>query len=130
MWEVKSSPKLFSIGAQRKDKRWQAQPEIKEIHLNIQKNFFIVRVVITRKQIAQRGCGVPILGDIQTPNGHSPEQPAPSCPGSEQWGWTSHPSNSVILHTWPGSFQSLLDRNSSSLSRKLSYFVYRSIDFF
>lgn len=34
----------------------------------------------TLKQIAQRGCGVFMLRDIQNPDGHNPEQPAPADP--------------------------------------------------
>lgn len=43
----------------------------------------------TQAQGAQRGYGVPILGDTQTPTGHSPEQPAVDIPARARVGWDS-----------------------------------------
>ncbi|KAK4831197.1 hypothetical protein QYF61_015929 [Mycteria americana] len=35
-------------------------------------------------QVAQRGCGISILGDIQSPAGHGPEQPAVADPALDR----------------------------------------------
>lgn len=44
------------------EKGQQAQVEIQAILLKHRKNVFIVKMV---EEVAQRGCGVPILGDTQ-----------------------------------------------------------------
>lgn len=42
--------------------------------------FFYCEGAQTQAQIAQRGCGVSILGDTGNPTGHGPGQPAPVDP--------------------------------------------------
>jgi len=126
---TKKSLRLFSVVPRERTKGNRHKLGTQEIRFNMRKIFFIARVVITWEQIAQRGCGAFSPGDTQSPRGHSPGEPAPSYPGSEQWGWTPHPSSSAFLHTWPGSFQSHLDPNSSASSIGCCYFVCRSTDF-
>ncbi|KAK4832687.1 hypothetical protein QYF61_025148 [Mycteria americana] len=48
----------------------------RKFHLNMRKYFFTVRVVQTLAQVAQRGCGVSIPGDIQNLTEHGPGQAA------------------------------------------------------
>jgi len=44
-------------------------------HLSIRKSFFYSESDQTLEQVAQRGCGVSIIGNSHNLNGHSPEQP-------------------------------------------------------
>ena len=40
------------------------------------------------KQVAQRGCGVSVFGDVQNPTGHNPEQPASADAVLNKGDWT------------------------------------------
>ena len=48
----------------------------KKFHLNIRENLFSCEGDCTLEQVAARGCGVSVLGDIKNPTGHGPGQPA------------------------------------------------------
>ena len=67
--------RLFSVVPGEDKKQW-AQVETQEIPFKHKKTLFYCDGDQTLEQITQRGCGVFILGDIQNPAGHSPEQPA------------------------------------------------------
>jgi len=58
----------------------------RKFHLNMRKSFFfIVRVGQTLAQVAWRGCGVLIPGDIQNLTGYGPGQPAVAGPDLSRW---------------------------------------------
>ena len=65
------SQALFS-GAKCQDNRQWAQTETQEAPSEHQETLFQCAGELA--QVAQGGCGVFILGDIQKPPGHSPEQ--------------------------------------------------------
>ena len=51
-----------------------------EIPLKHNKPLFYCEGGQTLEEVAWRGCGVSILGDIQNPSGHGPGQPALAAP--------------------------------------------------
>ena len=48
----------------------------RKFHLNARRHFFTCEGGQTLKQVAKRGCEVPVCGDIQNLIGHGPGQPA------------------------------------------------------
>ena len=57
--------------AQRKDRRQQTQVEVQEIPVRYHRKCFHYEDGQTLDQVAQRGYGIPILGDIQNLTGQS-----------------------------------------------------------
>lgn len=47
----------------------------RKFHLNIRKKCFYYEGDQTLEEVDHRYCGISILGDIQNPAGHDPEQP-------------------------------------------------------
>ena len=60
------SCQTFLSGAHRQDKRKGHKLSNVKFHLNTQENLFYCEGRQTLAQVAQRGCGVSILGDIQS----------------------------------------------------------------
>lgn len=62
--------------AQRQDEKHHAKIEILDIIFEWKKKlFFYCKSCSALEKVAQRGCWVSILGDIQNLTGHDPEQP-------------------------------------------------------
>lgn len=72
----------------------KADSQTQEILSEHEKAFLCSEGVQTPEQVAQRGCGVPILGDLQNPAGCDHAQPTPAAPdGTGTW----TPLQSVLL---------------------------------
>ena len=77
---------LFS-GVQRQDKGQRAQTEAQEVLSEHEEELLRSEGNGALKQVAQRGCGVSLSGDIQDPPGQGPVQPAVGHPAWQE-GWT------------------------------------------
>lgn len=81
------SGRVLSVGGDKKTEtgsfQWylmtgQTQVEVQEILFKHKwtKNWFYCKCDQTLEQVAQKGCGISILADLQTPSGHDPGQAA------------------------------------------------------
>lgn len=74
--------KTFSAVLMDRTRHNRHEFKYRKLQLNITKKFFTIR----KTQVAQGGCGLHPLGDIQNLAGHGPEQPISVC--FEQASWT------------------------------------------
>lgn len=73
-------------GVPQKDKKQQAQVAAREVKKK--KNQRKKRKKVHRERgLAQRGCGISVIGDIQNGTGRGPEQPFPSLKGTSGSLW-------------------------------------------
>ena len=72
----------LSSGAQRQDKGQQAQTEAWEVPPEQEEKILHSEGDGALEQVAQRGCGVSLSGDIQDPPGRGAVQPALGDPAS------------------------------------------------
>jgi len=70
---------LFS-GAQQEDKGQRAQIEVQEVPAEHKEKILYFEGDGALEPGAQRGCGFSFSGDIQSPSGQGPVQPAPGDP--------------------------------------------------
>ena len=68
--------------AQRQDKGQRAQTEAQEVPSEHEEELVHSEGDRALEQAAQRGCGVSFSGDVQSPPGHGPVQPAVGDPAS------------------------------------------------
>jgi len=74
--------KTLSSGAQQQDNGQWAQTEAQEVPSEHEEELLPSEFDGALEQVAQRGCGFPLSGDIQDPPGQGPMQPAVRDPAS------------------------------------------------